>query len=325
MAESNSTPAKSAPLDATPPAMNTRGQQQRSTSSTDNVKDNSDTDQESQSDTNNKKKDKDKNTTTVFKGNNAKLNGNVFQLAEEGRKANQFSLTLKALSDYAYIEFDHPKDIASLFKETCEKPTIEEPPDEPPANPTNAAKRVGQNHRLYIKWKYECDEYYVRETDLETNMGKLFTIILQQSSQAVKMKLEATAGYNKAYDMHDCHWLLVTLKNVCHRFEHTENRFTAITNAKANIFNYKQSGNQTTPDYYDTFKEMLSVLESYNGRIHDTIEAEPNEDNITSLTTTEEKETYMKEKCHAALFLRNSDYYRFDNLRTELANSFKFQ
>jgi hypothetical protein len=64
-------------------------------------------------------------------------------------------------------------------------------------------------------------------------------------------------------------------KNICHKFEHTESRFVALVNAKAAIFNYRQSQHQNITKYYETFKELISVLESYNGQLHDPEAAAP--------------------------------------------------
>ena len=42
--------------------------------------------------------------------------GNVFQLAKEARKGNQFTQTLEALKDYVAIELDHAKDLAPFLE-----------------------------------------------------------------------------------------------------------------------------------------------------------------------------------------------------------------
>ena len=63
------------------------------------------------------------------------------------------------------------------------------------------------------------------------------------------MKLEATAGYEGAKAASDCLWILTNLKNICHHFEHTKNRFVALVNAKAAIFNCRQAPGQSTTDY----------------------------------------------------------------------------
>jgi hypothetical protein len=51
----------------------------------------------------------------LFKGKVDKMDGHVFQLAEEGRKGNQFTQTMEALENYVAIELDHAKDLAPLF------------------------------------------------------------------------------------------------------------------------------------------------------------------------------------------------------------------
>ena len=95
---------------------------------------------------------------------------------------------------------------------------------------------VTRDHQMYIAWKFDCENYNSRAVALEANRLKLFTIILLQCSQSVKIKLEATAGYEGAKTGSDCLWILTTLKNICHRFKHTENRFVTLVNAKAAIF-----------------------------------------------------------------------------------------
>jgi hypothetical protein len=217
---------------------------------------------------------KKKENKETFKGKIEKMDGNVFQLPEEGRKGNQFTLTLEALENYATIEYEHAKDLRPLFESPCCKAKLKEPPDLPPMS-SDGVLRVTRDHRKYIKWKFECESFNTRTTTLASNQHKLFTVTLLQCSQSVKNKLESTTGYDAAKTSDDCYWLLKTLKNICHKFEHTENRFVALVNAKAAIFNCRQGQAQSTPDYYDTFKELLSILESYGGQLHDPDTAAP--------------------------------------------------
>ena len=143
-----------------------------------------------------------------------------------------------------------------------------------------------------------------------------------QCSQSVKLKLEATAGYEKAKAGSDCLWVLTTLKNICHHFKHTKNRFVALVNAKAAIFNCRQAPEQSTTDYFESFKELVSVLESYGGKLHDPEEATPTSANIENLANKAKKESFMRHRYCAILFLRNADKQRFEQLRTELSNDF---
>jgi hypothetical protein len=259
-----------------------------------------------------KKKDKD-----TFKGKIEKMDGNVFQLPEEGRKGNQFTLTVEALSNYATIEYDHAKDLVPLFESPCRKATIKAPPDLPPMS-SDGVNRVPREHRLYIVWKFECETFNTRTIALATNQHKLFTVTLLQCSQSVKNKLEATIGYDVAKAADNCFWLLTNLKNICHKFEHTENRFVALVNAKAAIFNCRQGLTQTTPNYYDSFKELVSILESYGGQLHDPEAAAPDSTTDLFLTLTiVERDLYMRDRYYAALYLRNADARRYDALKTE--------
>jgi hypothetical protein len=195
-----------------------------------------------------------------FKGKSEKMAGHVFQLSAEGSKANQFSETIKAFRDFANVELDNPQDLAPWFDDPCADVILHEPDDKPPMG-TDGIKRVGAHHRLYIKWKGQCEQFDQKERDLAANKVKIFTMLLQQCSPSVINKVEASTGYEQASKDYDCKWLIVTIKNVCHNFDQTENRFVSLVEAKAELFNYKQSANQSTLDYRDTFKERLSVRE----------------------------------------------------------------
>jgi hypothetical protein len=258
-----------------------------------------------------------------FKGKSDKMGGNVFQTEAEGRKANQFSETLKALRDYANVELENPQDLAPWFEDPCTDVSLLEPPDEPPFG-SDGATRVGCDHRLFIQWKSECENFNQRQKDLAANKVKIFTILLQQCSPSVTNKVEASKGYEKAKKGFDCAWLIKTIKSVCHSFEQSENRFTALVKAKADLFQCKQGQNQSTHDYYDTFKELLSVLESYGGKLHDPIEAVPTalaEANANRLNN-DDRDKLMWECYSAALFLRNADGARYGPLRDALSNAF---
>jgi uncharacterized membrane protein YgcG len=267
---------------------------------------------------NNRKKDRE-----VFKGKSDKMGGNVFQLAAEGRKANQYTLTIQALQNLANVEMDNAKDLAPFFEDPCREVVIDEPDDEPPMS-ADGTTRVGRDHRLYIQWKDQCEQYNQRSRDLANNKVKIFTIVLQQCSQSVTNKIEATSGFAKAKADFDCQWLLTTIKNVCHNFEHTDNRLVALVKAKAEIFQYRQGANQSTHDYHDAFNEQLAILESYGGKLHDPVKAGPPKlaAAIATLPTAQEKDALMRDHYAAALFLRNADHAQYEPLREELKNDF---
>ena len=263
-------------------------------------------------DSESRKKGKEKEKE-VFKGKVEKMGGNVFQLAEEARKSNQFSQTMDALRDYVRIELDHALDLAPLFATPCQQPDIPEPDEQPPMS-ADGVNRVTRDNRGYIRWKAECDSYFVRIDALAANSLKLYTVIILQCSQSVKMKLEATAGYEPAKATCDCTWLLTTLKNVCHRFDHSESRFQALWNAKAAIFNCHQGPQQSVTDYYETFRELVSVLESYGGKLHDPEEAAPTDADLAALANDAARDAYMRHRYQAHGIPKNADKHSLGHL-----------
>jgi hypothetical protein len=67
---------------------------------------------------------------------------------------------------------------------------------------------VSSNHQKYIQWKGRCEQFDQRERDLETNIVKIFTMLLQQCSPSVTNKVEATTGYEAAKGKYNCKWLI---------------------------------------------------------------------------------------------------------------------
>ena len=126
-----------------PPATGamTREQQRRATEETNAIKDSK---KNSADGPRKKGKEKDKET---FKGRVEKMGGNVFQLAEEGRKGNQFTQTLEALKSYVAIELDHAKDLAPLLESPSRAATLTEPSDLPPMT-ADGVNWVTRDHRL---------------------------------------------------------------------------------------------------------------------------------------------------------------------------------
>ncbi len=129
----------------------------------------------------------------------------------------------------------------------------------------DGVNRVTRDHRAYRQWQLQCDDYYVRAAALVTNKNKLFTVTLMQCSPSVKLKLQASSGYTFAKSTSDCKWLMTNLKNVCHKFEQSEHRFQALWDAKVAALTCKQGPQQSVTEYFETFRELLSVLESYGG------------------------------------------------------------
>ena len=129
-----------------------------------------------------------------FKGKIDKMDGHVFQLAEESRKGNQFSQTLEALQNYTTIEFEHAKDLAPLFKTPAQDIFLPEPDDFPPMS-SDGVTRVNWDNQKYITWKHDCERYDARKDRLHTNLNKLFTVILLQCSHSVKSKVEVVLNH----------------------------------------------------------------------------------------------------------------------------------
>ena len=133
--------AEPPPEDAKPPTAGatTREQRRRAAEEADAAEDG----EKGSGDTPRKKgKEKEKD---FFKGKVEKMGGHVFQLAEEGRKGNQFTQTLEALKNYAAIELEHARDLAPLFESPSREAKLTEPDDQPPMS-HDKVNRVTRDH-----------------------------------------------------------------------------------------------------------------------------------------------------------------------------------
>lgn len=230
------------------------------------------------------------------------------------------------LKEYVCVEFDQASDLSTLFDSPMTEPTLEEPPDEPPGvafdNDGKVTARAGRDHQKYIQWKTSCERYDSRVDQKRRNsMHKLFGTITAQCSKAVTSKLKALNEFKAMKSASNCLWLLVNLQAISNRFEESTNRFLALLKAKENVLNHKQKKGQTVTEYYEELKELIDVLESYKGSIHDPAEAAPNSQEKLAMGL-DDQEAHMRDHGHAILLLENADKVRFGKLQTDLANDF---
>ena len=262
---------------------------------------------------------KDKDKKPYFKGGVTEMDGHVFQLHDESKKASQFSQTVEKLKSYARINLDNATDLDAFFERKMKEPDIKKPGA---TAPLDTEMKVNVHSLEYITWKDEATEWAARTRNLQTNKSKLVTVSLEQCSKAVKAKLEGTWGYAEAMKSHDLLWLLTKIKGICHNFEECDHRITALNKAKMSLYSYKQGPNQTDTEYYEKFQELVAIIESYGGRVHDEVAAGSPGDQTAAdeLNDEDERSAFMRDLTLASLFIMNADGPRYSNLRRTLHN-----
>jgi hypothetical protein len=250
--------------------------------------------------TNNKPREK-------FKGTVEKMHGHVFQMAGESHKPDQYTKTIEALAKYAAIELKpHGKDLVSLFANPPTEPVLITPPDMPPiisgSVATKDAVYASPQSGQHIAWTRKWENFSDQEIALEANKHSLFGVILSQCSPSVINKLKANSDFSLANSSDDVRWLLVTVKQICHSFNDTENRFVGLINAKKAILNHHQGDEQPTTVYYEVMMTLVDILESYGGQVHDPFKAIP-DDWFKATATDAEKTKAMRDLYVAALII----------------------
>jgi hypothetical protein len=107
------------------------------------------------------------------------------------------------------------------------------------------------------------------------------------------------------------------VKTICHSLENTEHRFADLINPKKAFLCYKQGPDQHVIEYFETMKELDSVLESLLGKVHD-----PSKATFTAKTNGARKEKHMRDQYLSTLLILNVYKQRFEGLLLELSNSF---
>lgn len=266
------------------------------------------------------------NESEKFRGSIEEMTGQVFQMPQEGRKPNQFRTTINKLKEFVSVEMEQGMDLQSLFDSPMTEPTLDEPPDEPPGvafdDDENVTVRASRDHRKYISWKAACERHDSRVDQMRRNKGKLFAVIVGQCSEAVSSKLMSLDEFKDGEARSDCLWLLTNVKAICNLFEESTNRYLALIRAKKSVWNLKQKGDQGVTEYYEELRELIDVVESYNGVIHDAAEAAPDSEAVLQLCQ-DERQTHMRERTCAMLLIDNADKKRFGKLQADLANDFQ--
>ena len=104
---------------------------------------------------------------TTFKGTTAEMNGHAFECYNEQNDRRQYAKTLEALDAHVKKVLEFPEDLAPLFAESMEAPTLVEP-----AEPDEDAGRFAET--IYLE---RMKQFWRRESKLVGNMATMYAVI----------------------------------------------------------------------------------------------------------------------------------------------------
>ena len=245
---------------------------------------------------------------SVFKGNTADMNGNVFQCFNENENKNQFNKTVEALGEYIAKNMKHAGDMMPLTKRLV-LPAIAMPED----------LDLNETSRLKIAlWDSKVKAYQTKVDQLESNLKATYAVIWGQCSEAMKAKLKSLPDFSARDAASDCIWILKEIKGIMLRFEGQRYIFLSLYDAHHAYYHYRQGPDTSLSKYLEDFQGLIDVLEHYGGSIgHD--------DGLVSTISggsTGQNLKASRNKAVALAFLRQADRKRYGALWADLENQF---
>jgi len=163
-----------------------------------------------------------KGSTNSFRGKVTEMNGNVFQLATERKKKDQFDDTLEALKIYASTKF--AEDIAHLdplFRK-LKRPTVAKPVK---SEPTSLENEDGTTTVIPVDpmdadiYKEIMKKYDKKVERFEGTLRALYNVFWGQTNNLKRNQLQELTKFETIKDKADVTALLKEIKKSCHEIE----------------------------------------------------------------------------------------------------------
>ena len=96
---------------------------------------------------------------------------------------------------------------------------------------------------------------------------RAYTITMKLCTPCMITKLEGTSGLNKAREDKDTDKLITLIEAICCRFDEKHQAIWSVVQAKKRVVLLIQSNYLSTDKYYDKFKALVAVVETYGRTI----------------------------------------------------------
>jgi hypothetical protein len=80
-------------------------------------------------------------------------------------------------------------------------------------------------------WNMEVEQYVLQLSQLRENKVILYTIIWEQCTKSLRIKLKGIDGYETAKTTNDCIWLLSTIRGISLNYESTKLKYLSLDDA----------------------------------------------------------------------------------------------
>lgn len=122
-----------------------------------------------------------------------------------------------------------------------------------------------ESSKLKVKmWDMEVEQYVLQLAQLKENTVILHTIIWEQCTKSLRIKLKGTDGYETAKTANDCIWLLSTIRGISLNYESTKPKYLSLDDAQEQYVVFRQD-RKSNDDYFKAFIGVVSVYEHLGG------------------------------------------------------------
>ena len=194
------------------------------------------------------------------------MNGNVFQLATERKKKDQFDDTTEALKICASMKF--ADDIAYLDPLFCKlkRPTITKP-NKPATisikNEDGATTIIPVDTIDTDICKDRMKKYDKKLERFEGTLRALYNAVWGQTSDLLRNQLQKLTKFEIIEDDADVTSLLKEIKKACHKIENKINLYDSIDEVQRQFFTYRQQPEENNAAHLKRFKNYVEVLDHY--------------------------------------------------------------
>ena len=154
--------------------------------------------------------------------------------------------------------------VQTLYQGTDLSPILLSLTDAVLTEPTELST-ADEGSKLKVKiWDMEVEQYVLQLGQLKENTVILHTIIWEQCTKSLKIKLKGTDGYEAAKIANDCIWLLTTIRGISLSYESTKPKYLSLDDAQEQYVIFRQE-NKSNDDYFKAFIGVVSVYEHLGG------------------------------------------------------------
>ena len=195
-----------------------------------------------------------------FEGACPDIGGILGLRSERINKKLPFSVFTEKLADYVGAEIKYGRDLETCIKLMQDpRKGFEERHKPPPLTveePTFDDKYLQQE---------KLKRYITRETHLEENISKVYSIVWRQCTSALQAVIKGVDGYGEKAAIHDLVWLLKEIKKVVSGVDAKSNPHETLLEALLTLFNMRQQPNETNDHYLTRFKANVHTVEMAKG------------------------------------------------------------